>query len=199
MTDEICLVEVSAWFVQKGDQSWKNELDYYLWETDPYISPLAQSSDKQIALWSSVSSVQKPMDIQFNNDNVDFKFRTFGQSTDEEYSNVLDWSIEMIGIEEVFKDWIPDLKKLAMPILEWSNKKRLAKIPNDPLSYHVDFVTIWEYREFTTPKTSYGGGDWEEEWKLLGLLESNTISSNLVNDPYFDFAILVKGLTNEKP
>lgn len=169
MTEEICLVEVSVRFVTSGELEWSSKLDDYLWETEPQTKPI-EPSDLQSEFWNTF---QSPQDVYFTADNCCLSFRTFGQSANQGYSNPFDWLIE-IGIDEegLFKDYLPGLKKMALFILGELNKKKLKEFPQEfpqekPSNY-INFVTAWRYHGFQTPETSYGGGDWEDEWELIG-------------------------------
>lgn len=165
MTKEICLVEVSVRFFKVGEPYWSKDLTNYLWQTEPVTGRIKQASKEKPAFWDNF---QTPQDIYFKADNCSFAFRTFGQGTSDEWSNAFDWMIDMMGIDEVFKGWLPDLEKLAMFILGEANEKRASLFRPEPPSNNINFVTAWQYHGFQTPETSYGGGEWEEEWELIG-------------------------------
>lgn len=178
MTVENCLIEISVRFFKVGEPYWSDCLKDSLWKTEPQMLPIEQSSEKQDAFWDQFQTQQ---DVYFQADNCSFSFQSFGQGTSEDWTNPLDWTIDMIGLEEVFRDWLSDIEKLAISILGEANKKAVNAFRPEPLSNCVNFVTAWEYHGFQVPETSYGGGDWDEEWKLLGVVDLANIKNSLYN------------------
>lgn len=162
MTEEICLVEVSVRFVKSGELDWSTKFGNYSWETEPQTEPV-KPSDLQSAFWGKF---QMPEDIYFTADNCRFSFRTFGQGTSDEWSNPFDWLIDAMDIDEIFQDWLPDLKKLALFILGESNKKKFKKFPQEKPSNYVNFVTAWRY--WVSKFHGINGVEYEEEWELIG-------------------------------
>ncbi len=168
MTEEICLVEVSVRFFKAGEPYWSDCLSDFLWVTEPVTGCVEKPSKEKPAFWDNF---QTPQDIYFKVENCSFTFSTFGQGISDEWSNALEWVIDMIGIDEVVQGWLPDLEKLAISILGEANRKIAASFRPAPPSNCVNFVTAWEYHGYQTPETFYGGGDWEEEWELIGAVD----------------------------
>lgn len=168
MTKEFCLVEVAVRFFKTGDPFWSDQLGETLWKTEPQVAPIKTATNEEPAFWGPF---QVPEDIYFETDNCSFSFRTFGQSASGDWSNPFDWIIDAIGKDEVFKDWLPDLEKLALSILGEANKKRIAQFRPEELSSFINFVTTWQYKCQHFPETSYAGEDYDEEWELIGAVD----------------------------
>jgi hypothetical protein len=177
MTEEICLIEVAAWFPEKGEPYWSDQLDDYLWIEELKTIAIKQPTDDQAAFWANF---QIPVDTYFDSENVGFSFQVFGQSTDKDWSCALDWVIDAIGIKEVFEDWLSDLEKIARMILAESNKRKLEKFPEEKPSKSVKFVTAWSYHGYKEPDTPNGPGEWEEEWELIGRVDLGKIPFSIV-------------------
>lgn len=165
MTKEFCLVEVAVRFFKKDAPFWLDQLENYLWQTEPQVLPIKQATAEEAALFRT------PQDVYFEADNCSFSFQTFGQNTSEGWSNALDCVIDAIGIDEVFKDWLPDLKKIALSILGEANKVTQIWSEPEPPSNFISFITAWQYQCQHFPETSYAGEDYDEEWELIGAVD----------------------------
>jgi len=164
--EEICLVEVKIMFVKKGDIWRPNHIDDYIWENSPEIEPVGEGHIH------NVLEVSTRPDVFIAADNVAYKFRFFGQGTNDSYTNALEWVSDTIGNWALFKDSLDALHLLGLTILNESNKLQAeAILPEKPAS-EVNFITAWRYYGFQESDDTWAGaGSWGEEWKLLGLVD----------------------------
>lgn len=169
---ENCLVEVTVQFFKAGEPYWADRLDSYLWQSEPQVLAIKKATDKESTFWDLNLP---PQDIYFEANICSFSFRAFGQNTIiEGWSSPFDWLINTIGIDEVFKDWLPDLEKMALSILGEANKKRMTFFNPEPPSSYINFVTAWGY------ETLSRGDDYDEEWGLLGAVDLSKIPFSIM-------------------
>lgn len=176
---ENCLIEITVQFFKAGEPYWADRLlDSYLWQSEPQVLPIKKATDNEPTFWDLNLP---PQDIYFEADICSFSFRVFGQNTIiEGWSSPFDWLIDTIGIDEVFKDWLPDLEKMALSILGEANKSRMTFFNPEPLSSYINFVTAWQYQSSHMPETSYSGEDYEYIWELLGAVDLSKIPFSIM-------------------
>ena len=180
---EVCLVEVTMRVVKAGETGRSTGLDHDLWETPPETEPL-QSQQDQLCNDDSFRQLEWH-DIYFTSDNCSFYFRTIGESTNEAWLNALDHMIDIIGVDEVFGDYLSDIKALGFSLLAQANEKRLANNPalkSSELASYINFVTAWKYESWKEPDTWMGPGEYDEEWELLGRVDLDKLQQIISNN-----------------
>ncbi len=167
--DEVCLVEVSAQFVEKGDKVHIDLIDELLWKSPPEYEKLPTPAKGQLS-FIDLEVIENL--IIFTSDNIGFGFQNIGQGTDEGHSSALSGTIDQIGLDEVFTDWLDILEKDTLNILTKINRNRLRN-SGVAVSNFIRFITAWEF--LPSP--------WKDEkWNYLGVVDLNKIPDILVED-----------------
>lgn len=167
---EICLVEVSAQFIAKGGKVHIDLIDDLLWKSQPEYEKLPAPLKGQLS-FIDIEAEDIENLVVFTSDNVGLEFQNIGQGTDERYSSAISRTIDHIGIDEVFQDWLDALEEDGFALLGEINKTRLKN--SQAISNFVRFVTAWDFVAY---------GDYEEEWNYLGMVDLTKIPGILTEE-----------------
>jgi len=163
------LVEVFAIVLKKGESIIQdiNQCDF-LWQKDFDDTTKLKNDESE-----KLTQFEK---IEFLEDNVGFLFDVIG--TSRIYSSGISFEIEMTSSEEVFKDFLDDLAKIAIQKLQETKEREKQylltscligsedKIKEVDKMKEARFITAW----------SYESSEDDSSWDLLGTVDLKDIS-----------------------
>jgi hypothetical protein len=145
----------SDWAIHRPDpDDWPAELPFYDWSNNPVASEYA-AEERLGGVW-----------LDLPTDWCGLRFQFFGQFFEHEQS-ALDWEVMGVGAEDVFGDFVEQLRKIGDELLD--ERAKQYEPPRE-----VTFLTAWWY----TSSRGYEG-EWDCDWDLIGRIDLSKIRETI--------------------